>query len=92
FVVLNSFIRVIRCTYLTVKTGMRPVSHRLAFLGPGFQPARFRFLIESPFWGQVFSQQDSGLSSNRLFGAVFSATTKTQVCHRLVITFLGPGE
>jgi len=64
------------------------VSHRLAFLGPGFQSARFRFLIESPFWGQVFSQQGSGFSSNRLFGAVFSAS-KVQVSHR--ITFLEPG-
>jgi hypothetical protein len=64
------------------------VSHRLTFLGPGFQSARFRFLIDSPFWGQVRSQQDSGFSSTHLFGARFSAS-KAQVFHRL--TFLGPG-
>jgi hypothetical protein len=34
-----------------------------------FQPSRLRFLIDSPFWGRVFSQQGSGLSSTRLFGA-----------------------
>ncbi|OQY44044.1 MAG: hypothetical protein B6247_30780, partial [Candidatus Parabeggiatoa sp. nov. 2] len=60
----------------------------IAFLGPGFQPPRLRFVVESPFWGQVFSRQDSGLSSNRLFRAVFSAT-KAQLCRR--IAFLGLG-
>ncbi|OQY44047.1 MAG: hypothetical protein B6247_30795 [Candidatus Parabeggiatoa sp. nov. 2] len=60
----------------------------IAFLGPGFQPPRLRFIVESPFWGQVFSHQGSGLSSNRLFGARFSAT-KAHVFHRLA--FLGPG-
>jgi len=43
------------------------VFHRIAFLGPGFQPARLRFVVDSPFWGQVFSQQGSGLSSTRLW-------------------------
>ncbi len=43
--------------------------------------------ITTPFWGQVFSHQGSGLSSTCLFGAKFSAV-KTQVCHRLA--FLGP--
>jgi hypothetical protein len=62
--------------------------HRLVFLGPGFQPPWLRFVIGSPFWGQVFSHQGSALSSTRLFGARFSATM-AQVCHRLA--FLGPG-
>jgi hypothetical protein len=78
---------------------------RVAFLGPGFQPPRLRFVIDSPclfgarfsvgtdqlsrrlalpFWGQVFSHQDS------LFGARFSAATD-QLCRLLVIAFLGPG-
>ncbi|RKZ47397.1 MAG: hypothetical protein DRR08_32435 [Candidatus Parabeggiatoa sp. nov. 2] len=43
------------------------VYRRLAFLGPGFQPPRLRFVVKSPFWGQVFSQQGSGLSSTRLW-------------------------
>jgi hypothetical protein len=64
------------------------VCRRIAFLGPGFQPPRFRFVVKLPFWGQVFSHQASGLSSNCLFGARFSAAT-AQVCRR--IAFLGPG-
>jgi hypothetical protein len=60
----------------------------IAFLGPGFRPPRFNFVIDSPFWGQVFGRHGSTLSSSRLFGARFSATT-VQLCHRLA--FLGPG-
>ncbi len=62
----------------------------IAFLGPGFRPPRLNFVVESPFWGQVFSRHGSTLSSNRLFGARFSAAT-AQLCRRLVIAFLGPG-
>jgi hypothetical protein len=69
-------------------TTMAQLCRRLAFLGPGFRPPRFRFVIDLPFWGQVFGHQGSGLSSTCLFGARFSAT-KVQVCHRLA--FLGPG-
>jgi hypothetical protein len=49
---------------------MTQVCHRLviAFLGPGIRPPRFRFVIDSPFWGQVFGRHGSGLSSTRLFG------------------------
>jgi len=39
---------------------------RIAFLEPGFQPPRLRFVVESPFWGRVFSRHGSTLSSNRL--------------------------
>jgi hypothetical protein len=41
----------------------------IAFLGPGERLPRLRFVIDSPFWGQVRGCQDSGLSSTRLFGA-----------------------
>jgi len=58
------------------------VYRRIAFLGPGFQPPRLRFIVESPFWGQVFSHQGSCFSSTRLFGARFSAAT-AQLCRRL---------
>jgi len=72
-------------------TTMAQVCRRLVivFLGPGFQPPRLNFVVESPFWGQVFGRHGSTLSSNRLFGARFSAT-KAQLCRRLVIAFLGP--
>jgi hypothetical protein len=48
---------------------MVQVCHRLAFLGPGEKPPWFRFVVDSPFWGQVFNHHDSGLSSacNRLW-------------------------
>jgi hypothetical protein len=38
----------------------------IAFLGPGFRPPRFNFVIDSPFWGQVFGHHGSTLSSTRL--------------------------
>ncbi|OQY43476.1 MAG: hypothetical protein B6247_31640 [Candidatus Parabeggiatoa sp. nov. 2] len=61
---------------------------RIAFLGPGFQPPRLSFVVESPFWSQVFNHQGSGLSSNRLFGAVFSVGT-VQLCRRIALPFWG---
>jgi hypothetical protein len=70
-------------------TTMAQVCRRLviAFLGPGFQLPRLGFIVESPFWSQAFSHQDSALSSacNRIFGAVFSAAT-VQLCRLLVST------
>jgi hypothetical protein len=69
-------------------TSMAQLCHRLAFLGPGFQPAWLSFVVDSPFWGQVFNQHGSALSSTRLFGARFS-TSMAQICHRLA--FLWPG-
>jgi hypothetical protein len=44
--------------------------HRIAILGPCEKSPRFNFVVESPFWSQVFSQHSSTLSSNRHFGAV----------------------
>jgi hypothetical protein len=49
-----------------------PVCRRLAFLGPGFLPPRFRFIVGLPFWSQVFDRQGLALWSICLFGAKFS--------------------
>jgi hypothetical protein len=68
-------------------TTMAQLCRRLAFLGPGFLLPRFRFVVDLPFWGQVFCRQGSGLSSTCLFGARFSAA-KVQVYRRLA--FLEP--
>jgi hypothetical protein len=38
----------------------------IAFLGLGEKPPRLRFVVESPFWGQVRSCHGSTLSSTRL--------------------------
>ncbi len=56
------------------------------FLGPGERPPRLRFVVESPFWGQVLTRHGSTLSSacSRLFGAVFLTA---QVCRLFVIAF-----
>jgi hypothetical protein len=61
--------------------------HRLVFLGPGFRPPRFNFVVDSSFWGQAFSRHDSTLSSARLFGARLSVAT---LCRRFVFLGLVP--
>jgi hypothetical protein len=65
------------------------VCRQLVFLGPGFRPPRFNFVVNSSFWGQAFSRHGSTLSSARLFGARLSAAT-VQLCHRLVFLGLVP--
>jgi hypothetical protein len=59
--------------------------HRLVFLGPGFRPPRFNFVVDSSFWGQAFSRHT--LSSIRLFGA--SAGKHKFPYHQEEIRFLG---